>query len=52
MSSGKLQVEKFEARQTPFGLQFKRVVEKKCSPVSSQIAAYAELDQEATERRL
>ena len=52
MSSGKLQVEKFEARQTPFGLQFKRVVEKKCSPVSNQIAVYAAEDQEINERRL
>lgn len=52
MYSGKLSVEKFEAWQTPFGLQFKRVVTKKCKPVSSQIEVYASEDQHKMERKL
>lgn len=50
--SGKLQVEKFEARQTPVELQFKKIVSKKCRPVSSQVDVYAAEDQYKMEMRL
>lgn len=45
-------IERSEAEQALWKLQFKKVVTKKCKPVPSQIKVYVEEDQKREERRL